>query len=115
MAINFKGLYQRFIELQIASESKSDFPMLDPIEKRVLSLFSSYWLNQRPLTVVEAINLTDEFSTSTIHRYLKQLRKKGYVELIVDKNDNRVKYVSATKQVDKYFATLGKLMVKASD
>ena len=43
------------------------------------------------------------------------LRQKGYVELIIDEIDNRVKYVSPTKQADRYFATLGKLMIKASD
>lgn len=114
MPTDFKHLYQRFIELEIVAENKSDFTTLDPVEKRLLNLLSVYWLNKNPITVVEAINITDEISTSTLHRYLKELRKKGYVELILDDNDNRVKYVSPTKQVDKYFANLGRLMIKVS-
>ena len=43
------------------------------------------------------------------------LRQKGFVELIVDQIDNRVKYVSPTKQADKYFVSLGKLIIKASN
>ena len=115
MAIDFKGVYQRFVELEIAAENKSDLPTLDLSEKRLLSLFSTYWVKRKLITVVEAINISDEFSTSTSHRYLKMLRQKDYVELIIDKIDNRVKYVSPTKQADRYFASLGKLMIKAAD
>jgi DNA-binding MarR family transcriptional regulator len=64
--------------------------------------------------VVETMNITNELSTSTIFRYLKKLRQKGYLELIVDEIDNRIKYVSPTKQCDKYFSRLGKLMTEAS-
>ncbi len=115
MAIDFKGVYQRFVELEVAAENKSGLPTLDLSEKRLLSLFSTHWVKRKLITVVEAINISDEFSTSTSHRYLKMLRQKGYVELIIDEIDNRVKYVSPTKQADRYFATLGKLMIKASD
>ena len=114
MAIDFKGVYQLFVELEIVAENKSDFPTMDPVEKRLLNLLSTYWIKRKLITVVEAINITDEFSTSTSHRYLKMLRQKGYVELIVDEIDNRVKYVSPTRQADKYFASLGKLIIKAS-
>ena len=111
---DFKSVYQRFISLEIAAEKSSDFPMLEPVEKRILSLLITYWLNNKPLTVVEAIHMSSEISTSTMFRYLKKLRKKGYVESIIDELDNRVKYVSPTKQADQYFSKMGKLMAKAS-
>ena len=115
MAIDFKGVYQRFVELEILSENKSEFPAMDPVEKRLLNLYSTFWIKRKLITVVEAINITDEISTSTSHRYLKMLRQKGYVELIVDQIDNRVKYVSPTNQADRYFVSLGKLVIKASN
>ena len=111
---DFNLKYQKFMTLEIAAEVSTEFPMLEAVEKRVLSLLSSYWVNKKSITVVEAINMTPEISTSTLFRYIKKLRQKGYVELIVDENDNRVKYVSATKQTDKYFAKLGRLMLEAS-
>ena len=107
-------MYQRFINLAIAAEKLSELPVLDVVERRVLNLLSVYWSNDQKITVVEAMNMTDEISTSTIFRYLKKLRQKGYLELVVDEVDNRVKYVSPTKQTDKYFAKLGKLMSEAS-
>ena len=110
---DFKGVYQHYIQMKMVAEAASDFQMLDPVEKRLLNLLSVYWANQQAITVVEAINMTDEFSTSTAFRYLKKLRLKGYLELIVDELDNRVKYVSPSKQTDKYFAKLGKLMTQA--
>jgi len=110
----FKDIYQKFINLAIATEQLSDLPLLDPIEKRLLALLSHSWSNDKKITVVETMNITNELSTSTIFRYLKKLRQKGYLELIVDEVDNRVKYVSPTKQCDKYFSKLGKLMAEAS-
>ena len=110
----FKSAYQKFIDLEIAAEKSLDFPLLEPIEKRILSLLITSWINNKPLTVVEAIHMSSEISTSTMFRYLKHLRKKGYVESVIDELDNRVKYVSPTKQADQYFSKMGKLMAKAS-
>ena len=98
----------------MAVEKLSDFPTLEPIEKSILNTLSSYWSNKKPITVVEAMNMTNEISTSTVFRYLKKLRQKGYIELIVDDVDNRVKYVSATNQTDKYFEKLGKLITEST-
>ena len=111
---NFKNVYQKFINLSMAVAKLSDFPMLEPIEERILNILSSYWSNKKQITVVEAMNMTEEISTSTAFRYLKKLRQKGYIELVVDEVDNRVKYVSATKQTDKYFAKLGQLITEAA-
>lgn len=110
----FKDVYQKFINLAIATEQLSELPSLDPIEKRLLALLSHSWSNNKKITVVETMNITNELSTSTIFRYIKKLRQKGYLELIVDEIDNRVKYVSPTKQCDKYFSKLGKLLVEAA-
>jgi DNA-binding MarR family transcriptional regulator len=114
MSSGFKDLYQNFIKLAVTAEKLSDSPLLDAVEKRLLNLLSVYWSNKQQITVVEAMHMTDEISTSTIFRYLKRLRQKGYLELLVDEIDNRVKYIQPTKQTDKYFAKLGKLMIEAS-
>ena len=110
----FKDVYQQFVNLTIAAEKLSDLPSLDAVEKRILNLLSVYWSNKQKVTVVEAMHMTNELSTSTIFRYLKRLRQKGYLELIVDEIDNRVKYVSSTKQTDSYFAKLGRLLTEAA-
>ena len=111
---NFKLIYQKFLNLANAVEELSEFPTLDPVEQKMLALLSKYWSDKQKITVVEAMHMTTEISTSTIFRYLKKLRQKGYIELVVDEMDNRVKYVSATTQTDSYFNKMGKLMLKAS-
>ncbi len=111
---NFKQIYQKFLNLANAVEELSEFPTLDPVEQKMLALLSKYWSGKQKITVVAAMHMTNEISTSTIFRYLKKLRQKGYIELVVDDFDNRVKYVSATAQTDSYFNKMGKLMMKAT-
>jgi DNA-binding MarR family transcriptional regulator len=111
---NFKQIYQKFLNLANAVEKLSEFPNLDPVEQKMLALLSKYWSGKQKITVVEAMHMTTDISTSTIFRYLKKLRQKGYIELVVDDFDNRVKYVSATAQTDSYFSKMGKIMIKAS-
>lgn len=111
---NFKQIYQKFLNLASAVEEMSEFPTLDPVEQKMLALLSKYWSSKQKITVVEAMHMTQDISTSTVFRYLKKLRNKGYIELIVDELDNRVKYVSATPLTDSYFNKMGKLMLKAA-
>lgn len=111
---NFQQIYQKFLNLASAVEEMSEFPTLDPVEQKMLSLLSKYWASKQKITVVEAMHMTNDISTSTVFRYLKKLRTKGYIELIVDELDNRVKYVSATPLADSYFNKMGKLMIKAA-
>lgn len=111
---NFSLVYQKFLNLASAVDEMSDFPLLDPVEKCLLRKLSKYWLSDTKITVVETMHITEDISTSTIFRYLKKMRLKGYIELVVDDVDNRVKYVSPTKLTESYFNKMGKALVKAS-
>lgn len=111
---NFKHIYQKFLNLAVALEDMSEFPKLDPVEYRLLTLLNKYWANEEPITVVEAMNMSANISTSTIFRYLKKMRLKGYIQLILDDTDNRVKYVAPTALTESYFNKMGKLLVKAT-
>ena len=112
---NFKQIYQTFLSLTSSEQEKSALPPLDPVEQKLLALLSKYWSQQEKITVVEAMHMSSDISTSTIFRYLKKLRHKGYIELVVDNLDNRVKYILATPLTDSYFTKMGKLMVKAME
>ena len=111
---NFRDVYTRFINLAVANEKLLAVPPIDPIEKTILHLLVTYWERKQLITVVETMSITDDFSTSTVFRYLKKLRQKGYVELVQDEVDNLIKYVTATAKTENYFAELGKLMVEAT-
>lgn len=109
----FKAVYEKFINLAIAAEKVSDLHYLDPIEKRVLNILSTHWSNGKSITVGESVNTIDELSSATAFKYIKKLKNKGYIQLVIDKTDNRVKYVLPTSLTDELFSNLGKYLVEA--
>jgi predicted transcriptional regulator len=114
---NYVKIYQKYINLATAVNQLTDFKSLDANETYLLEQLSQYWANNQRITVTEAMNMPmlSCFSISTIHSHLKSLRIKGYVQLIVDETDNRVKYVSASELTQTYFSKLGKSMLKATE
>ena len=111
---NFKEVYQKFINLAIAAEQLSDTHKLDPIEKRILHILSTYWSTSNTITVSESLKRINEFSASTTFKYIKQLREKGYIQLKLDKVDNRVKYLMPTSLTDDFFSDHGKHIIAAA-
>ena len=108
-----RRIYEKFIHLALAAEELPEFSNLESDEKMILNLLSDYWFRSQPIKVVESINMTTELSPSTMFRHLKKLRKKGYVALVLDELDNRVKYVASTDIADAYFSAMGKLIIQA--
>lgn len=106
------AVYQKFLNLIHAIDEMSDFPSLSPDEKCLLRSLNDFWINDEDITVVTAMSVVKSMSTSTVFRYLKKLRQKGYIELVIDEADNRVKYIRPTKQTISYFAEHGKLLLK---
>ena len=108
-------LYLRFLNLARAVRELPDFPALDPVEERLLNQFAAVWHQDRPLTVLQAMGLSKDVSSTTSHRRLKSLRSKGMVVLVSDEIDNRVKYVRPTVLAQDYFSRLGRCLDAARD
>lgn len=106
-------IYLRFLKLVQAVRSLPEFPVLDPVEERLLNLFATVWHNDRKITVLQAMSLSDDVSSTTAHRRLKSLRKKGVIALVSDDTDNRIKYVMPTAMATQYFAQLGQCLGQA--
>ncbi len=106
-------IYLRFLKLVQAVRSLPEFPALDPVEERLLNLFATVWHADRKITVLQAMGLSDDVSSTTAHRRLKSLRKKGVIALVSDDNDNRIKYVMPTAMANQYFAQLGQCLDEA--
>jgi hypothetical protein len=102
--------YLKFLNLVQAVRSSTSFPVMDPVEEKLLNFFATAWHAGKPLTVVEAMNNLPDLSSSTVHRRLVTLREKGMVELEIDPLDNRVKYIVGTDAANQYFAQLGKCL-----
>jgi len=110
---NFSQMYTKYLNLVQAVRSLPSFPSLDAVESRMLNTFAAAWHEEKNITVLEAMVMLPEISTTTAHRRLKMLRKKGMIDLNLDAHDNRVKYVVPTKATQQYFAQLGQCMEKA--
>jgi len=109
----YSATYLRFLNLVQAIREIPTFPMMDPVEERLLSLLASVWHLEKKISVLEAMSLTSEISATTAHRRLKTLRKKGMIDLDTDQFDSRVKYVVPTALTKQYFTTLGQALDKA--
>lgn len=90
-----------------------DFPVLDPVEERLLNLFATVWHNGNQITVLQAMGMSTDVSSTTAHRRLKSLRKKGVIILVADEADNRIKYVQPTEVAQQYFSQLGQCLNQA--
>lgn len=107
------AIYLRFLNLARAIRDLPDFPKLDPVEERLLNLFASVWHLGQKITVLQAMGMSNDVSSTTAHRRLKSLRAKGMIALVADEADNRVKYVQPTAKAQHYFSQLGQCLDKA--
>lgn len=105
--------YLRFLNLVQGIRSLPDFPVLDPVEERLLNLFATVWHSGKQITVLQAMGMSTDVSSTTAHRRLKSLRKKGVITLVADEADNRIKYVQPTDVAHQYFSQLGECLDQA--
>lgn len=105
--------YLRFLNLVQGIRSLPDFPELDPVEERLLNLFAAVWHGGKQITVLQAMGMSTDVSSTTAHRRLKSLRKKGVITLVPDESDNRIKYVQPTPVANQYFSQLGQCLDQA--
>ena len=109
----YSDIYLRFLNLTRAVRELPDFPDLDPVEERLLNLFASVWHLGQRITVLQAMGMSSDVSSTTAHRRLKSLKAKGMIALISDEADNRVKYVQPTAKAQDYFNQLGQCLEQA--
>jgi Fe2+ or Zn2+ uptake regulation protein len=106
--------YLKFLNLVQALREMPAFPSIDPIEERLLNQLAAAWHLGKKVSVLEAMAMSPDASSTTVHRRLKTLKQKGIVELIADTDDSRVKYITPTKLATDYFDQLGKCLEVAA-
>ena len=106
--------YLKFLNLLRAVRDIPSFPSIDPVEERLLNTLAAIWHAGEKVTVLEAMSLSSEISSTTAHRRLKTLRGKGLIALNTDESDSRVKYVVPTDLAQRYFAALGQALARAN-
>ena len=109
----YSAIYLKFLSLHQAVREMSHFSTIDPVEDHLLRMLANVWHQEKQITVLEAMHLSENISPTTLHRRLMSLRSKDLISLQVSKSDNRVKYVIPTNLTQTYFAALGSAMVCA--
>jgi DNA-binding MarR family transcriptional regulator len=109
----YSSTYLNFLNLVQAVRALPDFPVLDPVEERMLNVLATVWHAGKQITVLQAMGMSTDVSSTTAHRRLKSLRKKGVIVLVSDEADNRIKYVQPTSVADQYFSRLGQCLGQA--
>lgn len=105
--------YLKFLSIVEALKEVPSFSLLEPIEERLLNAFASAWHKGKQLTVLEAMQISPTVSPATVHRRLKSLYAKGFIDYSADATDSRIKYLVPTELAKQYFTKHGEALAKA--
>ena len=107
-------IYLSFLRISGDLRKSAAYPPLDLPEERLLDSLAMFWSSGKKITVLKAMQMSSDASSTTVHRRLKTLRLKGMLELQMDEDDNRVKYINSTQLSRDYLSHLGKSVVAAA-
>ena len=107
-------VYPKFLSHALKVRQSSKYPQLDQHEERLMDQLATSWSIDKKITVLMAMRMCDDASASTVHRRLKTLRLKGMLDLQLDADDNRVKYIIPTDLAKSYITELGQSVVMAA-
>lgn len=102
--------YLRFLELSRAIK-ENDADALTANQKALLELVSLAWHSGEPMSVRQAIDLSQLGSPATLHKRLTFLRNSGYLEEISVEGDRRTKLLGPTVKTLRLFEQLGGAML----
>ena len=105
-----KSSYLRFLNLIGTLDNAGSSNQLDSLEITLLNYVAVSCSNRKDLLVNDIISLKNYGSPATLHKKIKILVAKGYIQLIVDVHDGRKKSVVLTKKAHKYFEKLSSLI-----
>ena len=105
--------YLRFLQLARAVEALPDGQSMDANESALLEAVVLRWHAGQPMTVREAISLSDLGSPATLHKRITRLRQKELLSAHSEEGDRRAKYLVPTQQALDYFHQLGQTMQQA--
>ena len=107
---NTENVYLRFLQLAKAIQSLPDAPLLDANENALLEAIALRWFENKPMTVREAIGLSELGSPATLHKRITRLRNRDLVETFSQADDKRAKYLIPTEKTLVMFKDFGKKM-----
>lgn len=108
-----KNLYLNFY--RDARSKKNALGAVDPISQQLLHLIALKNIDNKPMTVTEAMSLSEVGGPATIYRKLDKLRNANLIEIVFMGSNRRTKYLVTSKSVNIYFDKLSEVMIKSVD
>ena len=103
-------VHLRFLQLAKAIQSLPDAPLLDANENALLEAIALRWFENKPMTVREAIGISQLGSPATLHKRITRLRNRDLVQTFNQPDDKRAKYLIPTDKSIAMFKDFGKKM-----
>lgn len=110
---NLNLSYVNFLIRLDQARREFDFPDLDVHEIKLFETLVLLTQKAKACTVLYVISAVEYASFSATYRRLKKLKNVGYVHLITDEMDNRVKYVALTPMALSYLDFIGQIITEA--
>lgn len=107
------AVYMRFLRLVKALEGSGEAPPLDANESALLNALAERWHAGHPMTIMQAMALSDLGSPATLHRRIMRLRQLGMIDAVEDKSDTRIRHLVLTPSAVEYFEKLSKTLRSA--
>jgi hypothetical protein len=106
----FVSAYLRFLQLARVVQALPDGMEMDANESALLEAVVLRWYENTPMTVREAIGLSELGSPATLHKRITRLRQKEMLNTLNLEGDRRAKFLIPTERTLNYFSHLGQSM-----
>jgi hypothetical protein len=104
--------YLRFLHQVHRLTSKGRLNDLEPVCSRLLDEIAIEVMGDSPLTVTGLMGLAHIASPATLHRKMQVLLGEGLIELTVDSDNKRSKFVTLSKKGQRRYEVLSTLMLE---
>ncbi|MBU6468102.1 MAG: winged helix-turn-helix domain-containing protein [Betaproteobacteria bacterium] len=107
-----KSLF-RFYTMTKELDAQSPYQDIDSVGKEILFMVGNARLHNQLIGVSDILRQQELASPATLHARLKQLRDKGFIEILPGE-DNRFKYLKPSALALDYFHQLSKFLKKSA-
>ena len=112
MSVKQPNYYLRFVNLVQALMVDKRLIHIEPTTRQLLDEIALQHSSQTPMTVSRLMSLDHIASPATLHRKMQALIQSGLIELSVDKENRRTKFVLLSKRGSRHFDALSELMLQ---
>ena len=113
MSVKQPNYYLRFVNLVQGLMVDKRLINIEPTTRQLLDEIALQHSSQTPMTVSRLMSLDHIASPATLHRKMQALIENGLIELSVDKENKRTKFVLLSKRGSRHFDALSELMLQS--